>query len=57
MSVANAEGSVQKSTKAGEASMESSVVTHLARWNCLLRVLSYRSMECQLLRGGASEYE
>jgi hypothetical protein len=46
MSVANAEGSVQKSTKAGEASMESSVVTHLARWDCLLRVLSYRSMEC-----------
>jgi hypothetical protein len=43
VTLANTEGSLQTSTKKGEASMDSSVVTHLVRWSCCLsRVLSYK---------------
>lgn len=41
VTLANTGGSLQTSTKKGEASMDSSVVTHLVRWSCCLsRVLS-----------------
>jgi hypothetical protein len=53
----NAEGSLEKSTQKGQASMEPSIVSHCARWSCLLRVLSYRSTEVLADACGASEYE